>query len=55
MKKISEKAIIASTAIIHDNVEIGDYVVIKDYAVIYPNVDKKFCRNNGRSNNRQVT
>lgn len=37
MKKISEKAIIAETAIIHDNVEIGDDVIIHDYVVIYPN------------------
>lgn len=37
MKKISEKAHIADTAIIYDGVEIGEDVVIHDYAVIYPN------------------
>lgn len=37
MKKISEKADIAQTAIIHDNVEIGADVIIHDYVVIYPN------------------
>lgn len=36
MKKISDKAIIAATAIIYDNVEIEDDVIIHDYVVIYP-------------------
>lgn len=38
MKKISEKAHIADTAVIYDGVEIEDDVIIHDYAVIYPNV-----------------
>lgn len=37
MKNISDKAIIAKTAIIYDNVEIEDDVIIHDYVVIYPN------------------
>ena len=37
MKKISETAEIAKTAIIYDDVEIGDDVIIHDYVVIYPN------------------
>lgn len=37
MRKISETAEIAKTAIIHDNVEIGDNVIIHDYVVVYPN------------------
>lgn len=36
MKKISENAHIADTAIIHDDVEIGEDVIIHDYVVIYP-------------------
>ena len=37
MKKISDKALIAKTAIIYDNVEIEDNVIIHDYVVIYSN------------------
>lgn len=37
MKKISKKASIAETAIIHDEVEIEEGVIIHDYVVIYPN------------------
>lgn len=37
MKKISEKAYVADTAIIYDDVEIGEDVIIHDYVVIYPN------------------
>lgn len=37
MKKISETAFIAQTALIHDNVEIEEDVIIHDYVVIYPN------------------
>ncbi len=36
MKKISQNAEIASTAIIHDDVVIEDGVIIHDYVVIYP-------------------
>lgn len=36
MIKISDSAIIANTAIIHDDVVIGDNVIIHDYAVVYP-------------------
>lgn len=44
MKKISEKAHIADTAIIYDDVEIGEDVVIHDYVVIYPNtIIEKGC------------
>lgn len=44
MKKISELAQIAATAVICDDVEIGDNVIIHDYAVIYPNtVIKRGC------------
>lgn len=41
MKKISEKAQIASTAIIYDDVVIEEGVIIHDYVVIYPNVHIK--------------
>ena len=37
MKKISEKASIADTAIIYDDVEIEEGVIVHDYVVIYPN------------------
>lgn len=37
MKRISETAQIADTAIIYDDVEIGDNVIVHDYVVIYPN------------------
>lgn len=37
MKKISDTAQIAETAIIYDNVEIGEDVIIHDYVVIYSN------------------
>lgn len=37
MRRISESASIADTAIIHDGVEIGDNVIIHDFVVIYPN------------------
>lgn len=37
MKKISEKAHVAETAVIYDDVEIEDDVIIHDYVVIYPN------------------
>lgn len=44
MKKISEKAHIADTAIIYDDVEIGEDVIIHDYVVIYPNtIIEKGC------------
>lgn len=44
MKKISEKACIADTAIIYDDVEIREDVIIHDYVVIYPNtVVEKGC------------
>lgn len=44
MKRISEKAHIADTAIIYDDVEIGEGVIIHDYVVIYPNtVIEKGC------------
>lgn len=36
MNRISKRAKIAATAIIHDNVEIEDDVIIHDYVVIYP-------------------
>nr|WP_296458820.1 acyltransferase [uncultured Acetatifactor sp.] len=36
MKRISPKAEIAKTAIIHDDVEIEENVVVHDYVVIYP-------------------
>lgn len=36
MKNISEKASIASTAIIHDNVIIEDGAIIHDFVVLYP-------------------
>lgn len=37
MKRISESAEIADTAIIYDGVEIGENVIIHDFVVIYPN------------------
>lgn len=36
MNRISAKAEIAKTAIIHDEVEIGEGAVIHDYVVVYP-------------------
>ncbi len=36
MKEISDTAIIAKTAVIHDGVVIGENVIIHDYVVIYP-------------------
>lgn len=44
MKKISELAQIADTAIVYDDVEIGENVIIHDYVVIYPNtIIEKGC------------
>lgn len=44
MKKVSDKAIIAKTAVIHDDVVIEDDVIIHDYVVVYPNTTiKKGC------------
>lgn len=37
MKRISEKAIIADTAVIYDDVKIEEDVIVHDYVVIYPN------------------